>query len=464
MDLTILTAAEAARLLQSREIGALEYTEACLARIAAREEEVQAWTYLDADNARAQARAADARMKAGERVGPLHGLPVGIKDVIDTADMPTEHGSPAFKGNQPTADASCIAALRDAGAIIMGKTVTTELATQYPGKTRNPFNPAHTPGGSSSGSGAAVGCGMVPLALGTQTGGSVIRPASFNGIWGLKPTLGLISRTGVLLQSHTLDTVGVYGRSVEDLALITDSLAAHDPSDAVSYPRAAPRLLDAVRQDLPAPPRLAFFKTPVWEEGEPCMHAAFAKLVAELGGHVEEVGHSKTFAGIKESHRIVFMTEDSRYYGPLVDRTPDLISKSLTERIKIGNAITARTYLEAVAAREVYYAEIEGILKRYTALLVPSSPGPAPKGLHSTGNSVFNSLWTLLGVPCVSIPLFTHDSLPFGAQLVGRRREEGKLLATARWLSRHLGRAEKVIPQGLTQSGGPSAKTKARKR
>ena len=438
MDLTSLTASEALPLLQSGEIKAIDYVEACLARIAAREGDVQAWIYLDADHARAEARAADARRALGRGVGPLHGLPVAIKDVIDTRDMPTEHGSPAFRGNQPSADASCVAQLRQAGAVILGKTVTTELATQYPGKTRNPHNPAHTPGGSSSGSAAAVASGMVPLAVGTQTGGSVIRPASFCGVWGLKPTLGLISRTGVLLQSHTLDTVGVFARSVEDLALITDSLSAQDPSDEVSYPRARTSLLAETLAEPPVPPLLASFKTPVWEQGDPVMHAAFAELVRSLGERVHEVPHSRHFADIDDQHRIIMLAEDARHYGPLLDRAPSLISKPLTERLVEGNAITARTYLEALARRAPYYAEIEGILTNYTAILTPSSAGPAPKGLHTTGSPVFNSLWTLLGVPCVTIPLFSHEGLPFGAQLVGLRGDEGRLLRTARWLAGHL--------------------------
>ena len=453
MDLTSLTATEALPLLQSGEIKAIDYAEACLARIAAREADVQAWIHLDPDHARAAARAADARRAEGRGVGPLHGVPVAIKDVIDTRDMPTEHGSPAFKGNQPLADASCVAQLRQAGAVIMGKTVTTELATQYPGKTRNPHNLGHTPGGSSSGSAAAVAAGMVPLAVGTQTGGSVIRPASFCGVWGLKPTLGLISRTGVLLQSQTLDTVGVFARSVEDLALITDSLAAQDPRDEVSYPRAPRSLLAETLAEPPVPPLLAFLRTPVWSQGDPVMHAAFEELVAALGERVHEVPHSRFFTDIDETHQTIMLAEDARHYGPLLDRAPSLISKPLTERLQRGNAVTARSYLEALAKREPYTAEIEGILTNYTAILTPASAGPAPKGLQSTGTPVFNSLWTLLGVPCVTIPLFSYDGLPFGAQLVGRRGDEGRLLSTARWLAR-----------SLASEGSASAKAKPKPR
>ena len=240
--LTELTATEARARMVKGDVTAEAYVTACLDAIAAREKDIEAWVVYDRDRALAQARALDRERAAGRACGALHGLPVGIKDIIDTADMPTENGSPIFKGHQPAKDATCVAVLRAAGAIILGKTVTTELANVNPNKTRNPHNPAHTPGGSSSGSAAGVAAGMMPLALGTQTGGSVIRPGSFCGVHALKPTLGLVSRTGVTLQSHTLDTVGVYGRSLADLALITDALSQHDPSDAVSYTRARPGL------------------------------------------------------------------------------------------------------------------------------------------------------------------------------------------------------------------------------
>lgn len=226
-----LTATEARDAMATGEVTAEAYTRACLDQVAARDRDIDAWAHLDPEHALSQARALDKLRASGAGLGPLHGLPVGIKDIIDTADMPTQHGCAIFKNRQPERDAACVAQLRAAGAVIMGKTVTTELATSTPSKTKNPHNPAHTPGGSSSGSAAGLAARMFPLALGTQTGGSVIRPGSFNGVHALKPTLGLISRTGVLLQAHTLDTVGVYGRSLADLALITDAIAAHDPSD-----------------------------------------------------------------------------------------------------------------------------------------------------------------------------------------------------------------------------------------
>jgi Asp-tRNA(Asn)/Glu-tRNA(Gln) amidotransferase A subunit family amidase len=429
-----LAATEAAARIATGEIGAEDLMRACLARIAEREGEVQAFTFIDADRALVEARRADAVRREGKGVGPLHGVPVAIKDIIDTADMPTEHGSPVFAGRRPAKDAQCVTALRDAGAIILGKTVTTELATLTPGKTRNPHNPRHTPGGSSSGSAAGLAAGFFPLALATQTGGSVIRPASFCGICGMKPTFGLISRTGVLLQSHTLDTVGVYGRSVEDLALAVDALSAQDASDPASYPRSRPDHRPIAMSDVPVPPLFAFVKTPAWEEhGDPRMHAAFAELVEALGKQVEEI----PIASLERATawaKIVQGAENLAYYGPLLEQAPDKISKGLTDRLVGAKAIDARSYITAIRGRETAYAVIEEVLTNYTAILTPAAAGPAPEGLGSTGNPVFNAPWTYLGVPCVTLPLLEVDGLPLGVQLVGLRRDDGRLLRTARWL------------------------------
>src|SRR5918995_4371157 len=263
-----LSALAAADLLGAGKISALELTEACLARIAGREPEVQAWAFLDPEHARRQARAADEGRKRGRPLGPLHGIPVGVKDIVDTQDMPTENGTVLHAGRRPSRDASIVSAMRAAGAVILGKTVTTELAVYAPNKTRNPHNPEHTPGGSSSGSAAAVAAGMVPLAIGTQTNGSVIRPASFCGVYGYKPSHGLISRHGILAQSRPLDTVGVMAADLEDLALLAEPLMAYDPADPAMRPRARPGLARVLAEDPPVPPKLAFVRSPVWQHAE----------------------------------------------------------------------------------------------------------------------------------------------------------------------------------------------------
>ncbi len=431
-----LTATEAAGRIARGELTAEAVARACLERIAEREPDVQAWEFLDRDHALAQARDLDAARAAGRGTGPLHGLTVGVKDIIDTADMPTQHGSPIYRGRRSNRDAACVAALRDAGAVILGKTVTTELANIHPNRTRNPHDLARSPGGSSSGSAAAVADHHVHLALGTQTGGSVIRPASFCGVYALKPTLGLISRSGVLLQSHTLDTVGVYGRSVEDLGLVTDCLTARDPDDPAGYPRARASLLELLREEPPAAPRFAFVRTPAWPEAEPAAQAALEALAARLGEQCREESLPPPFERILDLHRTVMAAEDLAYYGEHLERTPELLSDELRKRLEAARGIPAAQYIGALNARKYIHHDVDALLTRYDAILCPASTGPAPAGFATTGSAIFNGLWTYLGVPCVSLPLLTVNGLPMGVQLVGRRGEEGRLLRTAHWLDR----------------------------
>ncbi|HUG61501.1 MAG TPA: amidase family protein, partial [Methylomirabilota bacterium] len=278
-----LPAVEARRRLERGELRAVDLIEANLGRIAAREPEVGAFAFIDPDTARAQAKAVDDYRGTGRPIGALHGLAVGVKDIVDTRDMPTENGTPIDAGRRPGRDATVVQRLRAAGAVVIGKTVTTELAFYQPGKTRNPANLEHTPGGSSSGSAAAVAAGMVPLAIGTQTNGSVIRPASFCGIVGFKPTHGVIPRTGILRQSPPLDTVGVFARTVEDAALLADALAGYDPGDTDTRLLPPPRLLDVATTEPPLTPTLAFVKTPAWDEAEESTKEGFVELAAALG-------------------------------------------------------------------------------------------------------------------------------------------------------------------------------------
>ncbi len=437
-ELTELTAVAAASKIRSGEITSEMLVSACLDRIAARESAVSAWAHLDPDLAIRQARAADGVLRNGASTGPLHGVPVGIKDIIDTADMPTENGSALFAGRQPEEDAACVAQLRQAGAIILGKTVTTELASLTPSKTRNPANTEHTPGGSSSGSAAAVADHMVPLALGTQTAGSVIRPASYCGVYAMKPTFGLISRLGVTMQSHTLDTLGVFGRSLEDLGLILDCLSAWDGRDPASYQRSQGSLARALTEEPPLPPRLAFCRTPAWRFADASLEAAFSPLVETLGAHCEAIELPDAFAGIVEAQRTVQLAENAAYYGPLLDRGRAAISNDMAARLEDGAAIPVRRYLDALNTREALYSEQRRVMERFDAILCPAAPGPAPRGFATTGDPAFNGLWTYLGAPAVTLPVLRAGGLPLGVQLVGPRRNDGRLLRTARWLERHL--------------------------
>jgi Asp-tRNA(Asn)/Glu-tRNA(Gln) amidotransferase A subunit family amidase len=437
-DLPSLTACQAAAKIAAGETSSLALVEACLERISASEAEIAAWSFIDRTRALEAARAADAALREGKGVGLLHGVPVGIKDIIDTADMPTEFGSLAFKGRWPPKDAMCVTALRRAGAVILGKTITTELANLAPAATRNPRNREHTPGGSSSGSAAAVAAGMVSVTVGTQTGGSVIRPAAFCGVCGFKPTLGVIPRAGVLMQSHSLDTVGVFARAVEDLALLADAMQGFDALDRASLSTSRPRLLATATEDWPLPPLFAFVKTHAWKDADPGTHAAFGELLEHLGGQVQEIAIDHTTELGCAAASTVQGVELATYYGPWLDRTPELFSPLLRERIEAGRRIKGTDYLAALNARETYYDTVEGVLRDYGTILTPATPGPAPRGLSSTGNPVFCAFWTYLGVPAVSLPLLEVAGLPLGVQLVGARRDDGRLLRSARRLMRSL--------------------------
>jgi Asp-tRNA(Asn)/Glu-tRNA(Gln) amidotransferase A subunit family amidase len=437
-DLAAPNAAEAVGRLASGDVSSEDLTRACLARIDALEPSIHAWTFLDRERALEQAREADETRKQGKGVGSLHGLPVGVKDIIDTADMPTESGCAALKGRRPFKDAACVTALRRAGAVIVGKTVTTELAAYTPAATRNPRNLEHTPGGSSSGSAAAIAAGMVPAALGTQTAGSVIRPAAFCGVYGFKPTFGLIPRSGVLTQAHSLDTVGVMGRSVEDLALLADALQAFDGRDPASLASSRPRLLDTATEDWPLAPLFVFVKTHAWKDADPATHEAFGELAEHLGGQIEEISLDQTTERGIAAAMTVQRVELAYHFGPLLDRAPDMISKPLAELIEEGRRTRGVDYVAALNAREAFWAGIEDVLMHHGTILTPAALGPAPNGLGSTGNPIFCRFWTYLGVPAVTLPLLEADGLPMGVQLVAARRDDGRLLRTARWLARHV--------------------------
>ena len=430
-----LSAVEAAGRLSRGEITSEDLVSDCLARIAEREEAVRAWTYLDRDYALAQARRADEAHRAGLDQGPLAGVPVGIKDIFDTVDMPTEYGSPLGAGRQPEADSSVVAQLRQAGAVVLGKTVTTEFAVYAPNETTNPHDAGRTPGGSSSGSAAAVASGMVPLATGSQTNGSVVRPASYCGVVGFKPSFGRISRRGVLALSRSLDQMGVFARSVEDAALVAECLMAYDPSDPDMRPSARPQLLATASEEPPVTPLLAFAKTPVWDRAEPDTREGFAELVGALGDDCDEVGLPEPFDAAVGDHRTLMVADLATNLASFYARGADRISDTLRGMIEDGQKVLAVDYARARARREVLYAGLEQIFERYDAIITPAAPGQAPKGLEATGDPIFCTLWTYLGVPAVSLPLLQGgDGLPVGVQMVGLRGDDGRLLRTARWL------------------------------
>ena len=436
-DLLALPAVALRDRLASGAISAEALTSACLTRIAEAEPQVQAWAWLDGEAALDQARALDKARQAGRAIGPLHGLPVGLKDIIDTRGIPTACGLASEAGRVPSEDAWVVARLKAAGAVILGKTVTTEGAFLQPSKTRNPHNPDHTPGGSSAGSAAAVAAGMVPLAVGTQTGGSVIRPASFCGVVGLKPSFGLIPRTGILMQSPFLDTVGVFARSVEDAALLAGVLAGYDPADSATEPRPDPRLLDVAQARPPVAPMFALVHPPGWDEAHPDMQAALGELGALLGEQCFEAPLDG-FAEVAAARQRINFAEMAKCYYALERRGRDTMSDHLRGALDEGKAVLARDYLAALDWRALMNATLGPVFDRCDAILCPAAPGPAP-GMETTGSAIFNGLWTLAGVPAVTIPAFTAENgLPMGLQLIGRRGEDARLLRTARWLAAHL--------------------------
>jgi Asp-tRNA(Asn)/Glu-tRNA(Gln) amidotransferase A subunit family amidase len=351
---------------------------------------------------------------------------VGIKDIIDTADMPTENGTVLHAGRRPAKDAVVVARLRAAGAIIMGKTVTTELATYSPGKTRNPHHPEHTPGGSSSGSAAAVAAHMVPLAVGTQTNGSVIRPAAFCGVVGFKPTYGLINCEGVLRQSPALDQIGVFARSPEDAALLAENLC-----DAA----ALPRWLEEARAAQPRLPRIAFVKTSIWNRTAFDAREALAGLAARLSGTLIEVEMPEAAAGTWDWQRTVMEAEIAANFDAEWQQGRDRLSESLRSQIERGRAITAVDYRYALERIAAVNAAFEPLYAAYDVIMTPAVAGTAPRGLDSTGDPAFCTLWTFCGMPSLTLPLLRGtNGLPLGVQLVAPRYCDAQLLRAASWL------------------------------
>jgi Asp-tRNA(Asn)/Glu-tRNA(Gln) amidotransferase A subunit family amidase len=363
---------------------------------------------------------------------------VGIKDIFDTRDMPTENGTVLHAGRTPTEDATAVALLRAAGAVIMGKTVTTELAVYSPGKTRNPHDPNHTPGGSSSGSAAAVAAEMVPLAIGSQTNGSVIRPAAYCGVYGYKPTRGLVSLYGALAQSGPLDSIGMFAHTIEDLALIAEQLMVYDGRDPSQFPRARAVLTDIVAQQPPTTPRIAFVKTPVWPKADAETQEAFTRFTQMLGSHVTEVELPDFFNKAIDCHSAIMLPDLAKSFAGEYERGRDQLSTTLRNMIEDGQKRLAVDYNMALEQARRFYQSLQQLFGGYDVILTPATTGTAPRGLEATGSPIFCTLWTLTGVPAISLPLLKGaNGLPLGVQLVSARGDDARLLRTARWLAKH---------------------------
>ena len=416
-ELHRLSLVEAAKGIASGTFTSLDLVMACLERIHAREEQVGAWAWLDPEQALAQARVCDRR----PATTPMHGVPVGIKDIIDTADMPTCYGSQIYNGHYPDKDAECIRLLRQAGAVIMGKTVTTEFAFYAPGKTANPHNPEHTPGGSSSGSAAAVADFHVPVALGTQTSGSIIRPAGFNGVFGCKPTYNSYSLNGIHPLAPELDTLGAFSRSPADLALLHGVLSEQETG-----------VPDAERPDT-----VAVVRTPAWEDAE----AETQESVLDFAGRLRQSGidiiepDEKLLNGLMEVQQAYLARGAASSLGHITDQHPDEVRPQTRDLVvegrRVGDSFNAG--LQDALARGGRF--LSGVFSRADLVITPGAPGEAPAGLHNTGNPMFNRIWTFLQTPCMNLPLMRgRRGLPIGIQLVCNRQEDKRLFAYSAYL------------------------------
>ena len=417
----MLTATEALARMRAGRLDAVTLMEACLARIAEREATIGAFAWLDPEAARAAARR--------PATGPLAGIPIGVKDVLDTGDMPSAYGSPIWEGWRPRADSAPVAWARAAGGVVIGKTVTTEFATRKPGPTANPANPAHTPGGSSSGSAAGVADGMFPLAYGTQTSGSIIRPAAFCGAVGYKPSYGMINRNGMKIMSDSLDTVGVMARSVADCALFAGAVSGRDLGDPDRRPDRAPRI--------------GLCRSPSWDLAEPATEALMATIADRLGrggAALRDFALPASFEALREAHPIVMNSESARALGWELAHHADGISEGLRERLDFGLSRSEAEVVGALATFRQTQDAFAGALGDLDVLVTPSAPGEAPAGLGWTGDPAFNYIWTSLHVPCVTVPAGPgRNGLPLGIQIVGRRGDDRAVLAWAQWVAAAVG-------------------------
>ena len=413
-----LSAAQAARRIETRELSAEALAAACLERIAERDEVVRAWAFIHAKQALAEARELD-RMPRRSR---LHGVPFGIKDIIDTAELPTEYNSPIYRGHRPRADAACVTLLKEAGCLILGKTVTTEFANNHPSPTRNPHNEKHTPGGSSSGSAAAVADFMVPLALGTQTGGSVIRPAAYCGAFAVKPSFGSINRAGTKMLAESLDTIGIFSRDALDLALTLEVLSGRPAAEPIGPSEK---------------PRVGLCRTPCWERADEASRAnleAAARRLAQAGAQVRDFELPAGSEALFERHKVIMGYETARSLAWEYANHRGEISKTLLPRLEEGWQVTRAEYDAMREHSRLCRRALAESMRAVDFLLTLSAPSEAPASLASTGDPLFNRAWTLFGVPCVTLP---HGKgahgLPLGVQLVGAFDADSALLAWAHW-------------------------------
>ena len=424
MNLIKISAVNALEMMQKGEITSEEYVTAFLEHIKNREPEVGAWIFLDPEMALQQAREADKRRR-DKIPGKLNGLPIGIKDIIDTKDMPTENGSLIHKDRRPPEDAHLVKLLRDAGAVIMGKCVTTEFALSAPGKTKNPKDLECTPGGSSSGSAAAVSDYMIPLAIGSQTGGSVLRPASFTGILGLKPTFGTISRSGMSPISERLDHPGIYANSIDDIRLVASVILSYDKKDLDMDSNYSFRNASNLKKPL----KFAFIKGPVWGSGDHDMQEKIKQFVDNSNLEITSVELGDNFMEAARCHEIIMNGSISRSLANYYENNKSKLHPFTIARFEAGKSVSTNSYIDAIEKAKKMKQTLSEIFLKFDAIITPAAPGQAPRDLMNTGNAIFNGYWTMLGVPAISLPLLEgKDGLPIGIQVITSWNKEAELL------------------------------------
>ena len=426
---------EMVQAIKKGEISSEELVKTYIEQIKKKEKDVEAFQFFDEELALSQAKKLDTLHQAGQH-GDLHGIPVGVKDIFDTVDMPTEDGTETHKNNPSLNDCTVVSKLKQAGAVIMGKTVTTELAYYSPGKTKNPHDLSRTPGGSSSGSAAAVASHMVPLAVGSQTNGSVIRPASYCGVVGYKPTKGLISRHLVMQISRQLDQIGIFANSIEDAALISEQLIGHDKQDPDTSLNPRPKLLSASGEKPPMEPMLAYIKLPFMNKLDEDAAEGFNEVKDELKGQVDEIELPEGFAKIPEWHKIIMESDMATSFSEEYKSSKNKLSDKIIEAIERGMKYTSVEYNDALSKIDAANIYFKQFFHDYDAILTPSATGEASKGLEFTGNPIFCTVWTYCGMPSISLPLLQgKNGLPIGVQLVSSLYDDERLFRNASWLT-----------------------------
>jgi len=435
IEVSSLSAYELSLKLKSGEISSIDLCKSYINRIKKFEKDVKAWQFFDEKLLLEKAEEADDYRKSGKPLGPLHGMPIAIKDIIGTYDMPTECGTVFRKKKSSSQDSEIVNLLKNAGAIVMGKTVTCELAYIHPSKTRNPHDYSRTPGGSSSGSAAVVASYMSHLSIGSQTGGSVIRPASYCGVVGYKPSYGLISRSGVLQVSDKLDTIGVFGRSVKDVALLAKSLIRKDLYDTSTAYFSSDRMLDVCEEKLEFDPKFIFYKTKNWKNINKKSQEAFEFFIKSFKKNIEIYDEPSYFKDIPKYHQIIHEVDMAKNFQVYYDKDKSKLSKEMNDAISRGLKYSAKDYSDAIDFMKQSYESYKEVFEDYYGILSPSSNGVADKGLGSTGSADFQKIWTYLGLPAISLPLLTGENdLPLGLQLVGNKFDDLRFLGTAKWL------------------------------